>query len=338
MASDRSGWTHLYEYGYNGRQLRQITSGDFNVTAYYGKSAAGTYFVQTTKLGAVNRNVASVDAKGVMKLLHDTPGWESCSFSSDMSYYVRNWSDLNTSKVSAQYCYPLDSTGAVTIDLSFLKATKEQYINIYGDKTLVDPYMVTVKAQPAKQSIKYDAVKNVLNDGKTNTAIKAAAKNADTGDYSWRSLYGSTWNIYKEDSLTNLNIAGTTIIVRKNAVTTGNDMAPAGPEVKVKISAIPKAPKVKIDYVKGTVTIPKDTQVIVVGDAAIAANATWTSNADAKAYTLDELLAKFNSTNTSSNAYTLAVRSKATDKKAASALTFVNIGKRLNLILKQRVK
>ncbi|MDE6290949.1 MAG: S9 family peptidase [Muribaculaceae bacterium] len=96
IASDRSGWTHLYEYSYNGRQLRQITSGDFNVTAYYGKSALGTHFVQTTKLGAVNRNVASIDSKGVMKLLHDAPGWESCSFSKDLTYYVRTWSDVNT--------------------------------------------------------------------------------------------------------------------------------------------------------------------------------------------------------------------------------------------------
>ncbi len=96
IASNKSGWTHLYEYSYNGRQLRQITKGDFNVTNYYGKSAAGNHFMQTTKLGAVNRNVAMVDAKGVMKLLHDTPGWESCSFSKDFTYYVRNWSDLKT--------------------------------------------------------------------------------------------------------------------------------------------------------------------------------------------------------------------------------------------------
>ena len=95
IASQKSGWTHLYEYAYNGKQLRQITNGDFNVTAYYGKSPAGVHYMQTTKLGAVNRNVASVDAKGVMKLLHDTPGWETCQFSADMSYYIRNWSDLN---------------------------------------------------------------------------------------------------------------------------------------------------------------------------------------------------------------------------------------------------
>lgn len=96
IASQRSGWTHLYEYAYNGKLLKQLTNGDFNVTDYYGKSANGTHYMQTTKLGAVNRNVASVDAKGVMKLLHDQPGWENCSFSGDMSYYIRTWSDLTT--------------------------------------------------------------------------------------------------------------------------------------------------------------------------------------------------------------------------------------------------
>lgn len=95
IASQKTGWTHLYEYAYNGKLLRQLTNGDFNVTAYYGKSPAGIHYFQTTKLGAVNRNVASLDAKGVMKLLHDAPGWESCDFSADMSYYIRNWSDLN---------------------------------------------------------------------------------------------------------------------------------------------------------------------------------------------------------------------------------------------------
>lgn len=96
IASDKSGWTHLYEYSYNGKLLRQITKGDFNVTAYYGKNALGTHFMQTTKLGAVNRNVASVDSKGIMKLLHETPGWESCAFSADFSHYARTWSDVST--------------------------------------------------------------------------------------------------------------------------------------------------------------------------------------------------------------------------------------------------
>lgn len=123
IASGKSGWTHLYEYGYNGKFIRQITSGDFNVTAYYGKNAVGTHFMQTTKLGAVNRNVASVDSKGVMRLLHDIPGWETCAFSADFSYYMRSWSDLNTPPQYAVW----STAGKKTLDLQLNKAYADKF-------------------------------------------------------------------------------------------------------------------------------------------------------------------------------------------------------------------
>lgn len=93
IGSDRSGWRHLYEYEYSGALRRQITKGDFNVTAYYGyNSRLRTHFMQTTSRGAINRNIAMVDAKGVMKLLHDADGYEIGCFSDGCEYYIRNWS------------------------------------------------------------------------------------------------------------------------------------------------------------------------------------------------------------------------------------------------------
>lgn len=97
MGSQKSGYCHLYEYDYNGVQLRQITKGDWNVTQYYGKSAkTGKYYFQSTILGPTNRNVASVDAKGVMTVLNKVEGFESASFSSNMDYYVRTYSNSTT--------------------------------------------------------------------------------------------------------------------------------------------------------------------------------------------------------------------------------------------------
>lgn len=96
IGSERSGYRHLYEYDYSGNLLRQITKGDFNVTDYYGKDKLGNYYVQTTSLGAVNRNVGVVGAKTGLKLLHGEPGYESCSFSRDFSYYVRRYTNIST--------------------------------------------------------------------------------------------------------------------------------------------------------------------------------------------------------------------------------------------------
>lgn len=97
IASERSGFRHLYEYDYNGNLLRQITSGEWNVTDYYGRDAkTGRIFCQTTILGPINRNVVSVDGKGKISILNNEPGFENASFSTGMQYYVRNYSNATT--------------------------------------------------------------------------------------------------------------------------------------------------------------------------------------------------------------------------------------------------
>lgn len=96
IGSDRTGWRHLYKYDYSGNLQRTLTSGNFYVTDFYGKNAAGEYFLQCTKEGPAERNIAKVDAKGNMTLLHPGKGWESASFSDGMKYYVRNFSDAVT--------------------------------------------------------------------------------------------------------------------------------------------------------------------------------------------------------------------------------------------------
>lgn len=97
IGSEESGWRHLYLYNYNGVLVRQLTKGDFNVTAYYGHDPKhNLHYVQTTSLGAINRNVASVDAKGSMHLLNNVEGTEHAAFSKNFSYYLRNYSNAQT--------------------------------------------------------------------------------------------------------------------------------------------------------------------------------------------------------------------------------------------------
>lgn len=96
FGSQRTGYRHLFEYDYNGNMKRQITDGNFNVTAFYGRDTRGTVFVQTTSLGAVNRNVASVSPAGKMTLLNAVEGTESAWFSKNFNYYLRKFSDYKT--------------------------------------------------------------------------------------------------------------------------------------------------------------------------------------------------------------------------------------------------
>lgn len=104
IGSEESGYRHLYQYDYSGNLLKQLTRGEFNVTEYYGyDSRQGKYYIQTTSLGAINRNVASVDSRGNLKLLHDMEGTESAWFSKNFDYYLRSYSSSTTPPVYEIY-------------------------------------------------------------------------------------------------------------------------------------------------------------------------------------------------------------------------------------------
>ena len=251
--------------------------------------------------------------------------------------------DENGSKVSGTYGYKADADGSVTVDLSFLKANKKQYIRAYSDKLdeegkYVKSEVKTIAAQPAKFSLKYDAAKGQLVDGKSKSEI-TLPETVDVDNpavYEYKTLYGSAWEDLTEEALENKNVAGTTIIVRKAAVeeAAGKEGVPASAEVKVKIPAIPKAPKVTIDYVKGLVKLGKNTQYATL-DKAIADTPDWTKTSDsaAKGVEIKKLLEELSSSpdggteesaaRTAGDEIKLVVRTMGGGKKADSAWTFV---------------
>jgi dipeptidyl-peptidase-4 len=103
--SERSGWNHLYEYSYNGQQLRQISAGNYDVTGYYGQDAQGNAYFQSTAnqsgqygdQGAINRVIRKVDKTGKKEqLVTPATGWASATFSPAMNYYVVNYSNEST--------------------------------------------------------------------------------------------------------------------------------------------------------------------------------------------------------------------------------------------------
>lgn len=100
VCSAKSGFNHLYKYSYSGIELDQITSGDFDVTAYYGQDKKGNYYFQSTRSGAINRVVSKVNTKGEIVNVSKDSGFSSISFSPTMNYYVCQYS---SSKDVPQY-------------------------------------------------------------------------------------------------------------------------------------------------------------------------------------------------------------------------------------------
>lgn len=94
--SERSGYRHLYKYSYTGALMRTITSGEYDVDAYYGCDAKGNCYVRSNYSGAVNRVISKIDAKGKMTALTPEQGYAAGTFAPDMAYYLLNFSTIST--------------------------------------------------------------------------------------------------------------------------------------------------------------------------------------------------------------------------------------------------
>ncbi|MCM1093221.1 MAG: S9 family peptidase [Lachnospiraceae bacterium] len=100
VTSEKSGFNHLYQYSYSGAQMRQITSGDYDVMAYYGYDPAkNIHYCLTTESGPLDRVIAAVDAKGKTSILGNRKGTSAASFSPDMSHFTMSYSNVSTPPV-----------------------------------------------------------------------------------------------------------------------------------------------------------------------------------------------------------------------------------------------
>ena len=287
---------------------------------------------------AKSKYSVEVDYENFTATIKDTTAGASAK--SDIYVVLEVLKDKEGTKVSATHVYPVEEVtvaegetttkffGAV-VDLSFLKASKEAYIRVHGDSEKDSSDIVTVSPQAKKVAIKYTSGQETLL--KALSINKAAPTEEVLAGYEYRTLYGSNYSDLKDLDKDMVEVAGTTLVVRSKAVTTGEKTAPAGVEVKVKIPAAPKAPKVTIDYVKGIFKLPKNAEAQIIFNepdtaARAAGDLTSTSWKDLSITTGDQaqILGLFEETKReemvealTTNGFTLVVRTKA-GKKAAS--------------------
>lgn len=96
--SEKEGWNQVYLYNNSGKIIRKLTTGDYDVTNFYGVDERNRkIYFQAADRSALERHVYSIDFRGRKKVaMTDRSGWNSAQFNSNYEYYVWNHSDANT--------------------------------------------------------------------------------------------------------------------------------------------------------------------------------------------------------------------------------------------------
>lgn len=97
ISSEKDGHNHLYLYDMNGKLIRQLTKGEWDVTGMQGYDAKRKRVIfEAAKSSPLNRDLLAVSLDGKLTLLSEKTGTNHGNFSSNFDYYINTYSDANT--------------------------------------------------------------------------------------------------------------------------------------------------------------------------------------------------------------------------------------------------
>jgi len=89
----KDGYNHIYLYNVEGKCLKQLTTGSFEVLSVLGfNKAQKTILYTSNEQNPLQQNVYSVDMKGKRTLLGDATGWHNATLTESGNYFVDNFS------------------------------------------------------------------------------------------------------------------------------------------------------------------------------------------------------------------------------------------------------
>ncbi len=98
ITSERDGWNHIYLYDMEGKLIRQITSGKWDVTNFLGYDEhTKRFFYISAETSPLRRNVYSISLDGKKKIrLTPNEGTYTATFSSSFKYFISDFSNVST--------------------------------------------------------------------------------------------------------------------------------------------------------------------------------------------------------------------------------------------------
>ncbi len=96
LTSEKDGYNHLYQYSMNGRLIKQLTKGKWDITKFYGfDSKSGNYYYQSATVNPTKRELYKLSANGKTTKLSFGDGISDAIFSKNFKYRLETNTELN---------------------------------------------------------------------------------------------------------------------------------------------------------------------------------------------------------------------------------------------------
>ena len=95
--SEISGYRHIYLYDYSGNLIKQVTSGDWEVTSLQGYSEENkAVYFYGKKDGLIDQHIynANIDGSGFFRISEQS-GWHEANFSPDYKYFIDTYNSVD---------------------------------------------------------------------------------------------------------------------------------------------------------------------------------------------------------------------------------------------------
>ncbi|MBQ0130375.1 MAG: DPP IV N-terminal domain-containing protein [bacterium] len=141
MTSEKSGYNHIYMYLMDGTLVKQLTTGNWDVTQVYGFDGKEVFF-QAAKKSHIERQIYAVDLKGNVREVIGLEGTNNARFSNDFSYLI----NINSTSSHPNQYVLYDKKGKVVRVLEdnheFVEKMKDFNLGEKSFFTISDPAFV----------------------------------------------------------------------------------------------------------------------------------------------------------------------------------------------------
>lgn len=96
VPSMRDGYRHLYQYSTNGKLIRQLTSGSWDVLSFLGSDGKKNFYYIGNEEGAIYSALYRVDTSGKVTKLSKNGGYVTAKMNPLATYYVESYSNTIT--------------------------------------------------------------------------------------------------------------------------------------------------------------------------------------------------------------------------------------------------